>query len=638
VEHITKSPPGPVSRASGMEPSLGHLLRRANRLVQTTLEARFEAADISFTQWVTLDLIGRAGSIATADLAAAMNVTSSALIRLTGGLEARRLLTRHREGNDQRAVRLTLTPAGQAKLDETRPVAVERWRTSLDGVSASDAAHLVALLHKLNTTIERNALDGRLAAGGRFMKKTALAMLVASLLSGCASLSHVKPQVAQIEAPALGLGTQSPMVGSDWWTAYHDPQLDRLVQMGLADNPSLATALARVRQAAATVDIEQSGLLPHVDGAAQFDRYRIGDRFLPSPIGGHTENLGIAATDFSWDLDLFGRQHAAIRQAAASSRAAMLDVGAARLTLAVSIARTYIGLARAEQLIRVAEGYVQTRRRALGYAQSRLRNHLSSQFDIEQARTLSAQAEQARTQAVQQRDALVHGLAALAGQGAGFYARITPPTLHLDQAPKVPDGLAADLLGRRPDLLADQARIDEAIQGRQVARDAFYPNVTIAGLAGLTAAGVSKFFTGGAFSFSVGPAISLPIFEGGKLRAQYRGATADLDGVVAHYNNAVLSAVREAADAMTNVRSADCDLAEQGQVVRGLRETVRLDGVRTRTGLGSQLDAVDSGFRLLQAEEQLVDLQADTFDRRVQLVAALGGGFETSRAPASARP
>jgi NodT family efflux transporter outer membrane factor (OMF) lipoprotein len=455
--------------------------------------------------------------------------------------------------------------------------------------------------------------------------------IAAMLLAGCASVPKVQPQVAQVQEQSLGLGGETPAIDAAWWSAYGDPQLDRLVEAGLAGNPSLASALARVRLAQAQVETEHSGLLPHLSGSAQLDRGRIADKFLPPPVGGSDANIAIAVTNFSWDLDVFGRQHAAVRQAQASVQAAALDVAAARLTLSVSITQTYIGLTQADQLIRVADGFVQTRQRALGFAQSRVRNQLGSQFDIKQAETLLAQAEQARTQAEQQRDTLVHALAALIGRGADFYPQIAAPTLRLDQAPGVPDMLPADLLGRRPDLVAGQARIEAAVQGRKVAKDAFLPNISISGLAGLTAIGLGNFFTGGAFSYSVGPAVSLPIFQGGKLRAQYKGATADLDGAVADYDNAVVGAVREASDAITNVRSSDRDLAEQARVVQGLRDTVRLDEVRVRTGLGSQLDAIDSGFRLLQAEQQLVDMQADALTRRVQLVAALGGGFDPSK-------
>ena len=296
--------------------------------------------------------------------------------------------------------------------------------------------------------------------------------------------------------------------------------------------------------------------------------------------------------------------------------------------LATSIAANYVGVAQADRQIAVADGFVRTRQQALGFVQSRIRNQLSSRFDEETARTLLAEARQAKVRAERQRELLVHALAALAGRGADFYPSIAAPTLALDRPPVVPDRLPADLLGRRPDLLAGQARIDASVAGLRVARDDFLPNINISALAGLASIGIGGLFTSGAAQYGGGPAISLPIFESGKLKAQYRGATADLDRAVADYDDAVLGAVRESADALTQLRSTDADLARQAEVVAGLRETVRLDQVRTATGLGSQLDSINSGFRLLEAEQALVGLQGDALTRRVQLIAALGGGFE----------
>jgi NodT family efflux transporter outer membrane factor (OMF) lipoprotein len=470
-------------------------------------------------------------------------------------------------------------------------------------------------------------------------RRLAFPAVAAMLLAGCAAVPHDPPQVAQVQEGAIGLDHATATVNADWWTAFGDPQLDRLVAMGLAGNPSLEGALARVRAAQAVVAAEHAGLLPQVKGSAQVSRARIGDKLLPPPVGGSTANIALGTASLGWDLDIFGRQRAVVHRASATADAARFDVAEARLALSVSIAQSYVGLARATRLMQVADGFVQTRQQALGFAQSRVKNHLSSEFDLRQAETLLAQAQQALTQAVQQRDILVHALTALVGRGADFYPEIAAPTLVLDHAPVVPELLPADLLGRRPDLLAGQARIDATAEGRKAARAAFLPDINISALAGLASVGLGNFFTGGAGAFSVGPALSLPIFEGGRLSAQYRGATADLDAAVADYDDSVLGAVREAADAITNVRSADETLAEQDRVVHGLRETVRLDQVRVRTGLGSQLDAIDSGFRLLQAEQDLVGLQADALDRRIQLVAALGGGFDPTRplpaAPAS---
>ena len=335
--------------------------------------------------------------------------------------------------------------------------------------------------------------------------------------------------------------------------------------------------------------------------------------------------------NLSWNLDLFGREKAMVAGARASAQAARLDMAAARLAISASIAQTYVGLARADRLIDVANGFVTTRQQALRYVQSRLEHQLASQFELRQAETLLAEAEQARSRAESQRDLLIHALAALAGRGADFYPQVTAPTLALDTPPTVPELLPADLLGRRPDLLAGQARIDAAAAGRQVARTDFLPNVNIQALAGFAALGLGNFFNLGARTYGAGPAIHVPIFEGGKLKAQYRGATADLDAAVAGYNEAVLGAVHDASDALTLVRTADKDLGDQRRIVAGLRETARLDQVRVSTGLGSRLDTIESGFRLLEAEQSLAGLQADALTRRIQLIAALGGGFDPTQ-------
>lgn len=465
-----------------------------------------------------------------------------------------------------------------------------------------------------------------------------LPALAALLLAGCAAVPRSPPQVAQLQAAGLGLDTRSATIDADWWTGFGDPQLDRLIAAGLAGSPTLETALARLRSAQAAASEQHAALLPQVSADGQLLGERFSERYIiPPPYGGTTQWVPTAQLNLGWDLDLFGRQRALLAQSRAQAEAARLDVAAARLTLSTGIAQTYVGLARAERQVQVADRFVGTRRQALAYTQAQFRSQLASQFDLRTTETLLAEAERARVLASSQRDLLVHALARLVGRGADFYATLAPPRLALDRAPLVPAVLPADLLGRRPDLLAGQARIDAALAGRKVARADFLPDVNLQGLAGLAAIGLGPFFGPAAANLGGGAAIHVPIFEGGRLRARLRGATADLDRAVADYDAAVLDAVRGSADALTQVRAADQDLADQGQVVAGLRDTVRLNQVRVTSGLGSRLDAIDSGFRLLEAEQTLVELQADTLTRRIQLIAALGGGFDTTGIVASAR-
>ena len=462
------------------------------------------------------------------------------------------------------------------------------------------------------------------------MKLRTIAVLApaALLLSACIAVPDAAQQVAQSGADQLGLATQSAAISERWWESFDDPQLGRLIGEGLKSNPNLEAALARVRAADATISAQQAAELPQVSADGQvLDQRFSGTYIIPPPYAGTTRWIPTVQSNLDWDLDLFGRQKAIVAMARSDAEATGLDAAEARLIIATSIAQTYIGLVREQQLIRVTHGFVQTRENALALIRSKAKYSLASEFDQRTAETLLAEAQQAELRASEQRDLLIHGLAALAGRGADFYPTISAPTLALDKRPLVPDTLPADLLGRRPDLLAGQARIDAAVSGEKVARTDFLPNVDLRALAGLASIGFGNFFSAGAATYGGGVAIHVPIFEGGRLRAQYRRASADLDVAVASYNDAVLRAVHESADALTRVRSNDSDVAQQERIVAGLRDTVRLDAVRTSTGLGSKLDAIDSGFRLLEAEQERVNLQAEGLTRRVQLIAALGGGF-----------
>jgi NodT family efflux transporter outer membrane factor (OMF) lipoprotein len=456
---------------------------------------------------------------------------------------------------------------------------------------------------------------------------TSMCLAVAAL-AGCAAIPDGMPHSSPVQAATLGLARESASIDAQWWKSFGDPQLDRLVDTALSGNPTLDAALARVRAADSMVDVQHAAELPQVDAEGQALSQRFSNRYLiPPPYRGTVQQTGTLQTNLSWDLDLFGRQKAAVARARSDASQARLDADAARMTISSSVAQAYVSLVRANRQVDVAKGFVETRRQALGYVKSRVSNQLAGQIELRTAETLLAQAQQAQVRAEAQREQLVHALSALVGHGADFYGNVTMPSLDLNTRPVVPDLLPGNLLGRRADLLAGQARIESATAGLQIARADFLPDVNLQALAGFASIGLGGFLSSDALTYGAGAAIHIPIFEGGRLRARYRGATAELDVALAQYRSAVLGAVRDSADALTSIHAADAELVQQERVVSGLRDTVRLDQVRVSTGLGSNLDAIDSGFRLLEAEQALVDLQADALESRIQLIAALGGGY-----------
>lgn len=476
------------------------------------------------------------------------------------------------------------------------------------------------------------------ATGGAF---------VAILLASC--VPDINPKMHTLESTAIGLRGPdvAPMV--DWWRGLNDPQLDRIMSDALAGNPTLDDVLARLRLASAVIEAQDATLLPQIAIDAEEQRSKLSGAFtIPPPYAGSDRWVGSIQTGLSWTLDFAGKQHALISQAVNSADAAALDVAAARVALAGAVARTYVALTRAEEQMRIAQAFVHSREESLALAHTRSRNALDSDFDIRAAETLLAQAQQSLHKAEGERALMIHALAALAGRGADTYSGVTSPTLRFDTALPLPASLPANLLERRPDILAARARIGAASAGRLAARADFYPSVDLRAFLGVSSVAVSSLLTSRALTYGAGPAIHVPLFEGGQLDAQYKAATAGVDTATASYNALALRVVQEAADALSTIDSTAAEAADQRKILVGLAETVRLDEVRVHTGLGTQLDILASGDRLLRARQTQADLDAEGLTGRIQLLVAVGGDFnpatrikfaEDNRSPSTeARP
>jgi NodT family efflux transporter outer membrane factor (OMF) lipoprotein len=456
---------------------------------------------------------------------------------------------------------------------------------------------------------------------------SATALFLAALIAGCAP-SNVAPNVHIVESRALGLQGRDAAPAADWWLGLNDRQLDRIMSDALAGNPTLDEVLARLRLASAGVEAQKGELLPQIGIDAQEQPSRLSGAYeIPPPFAGTDRWVGVIQTNLSWTLDFAGKQHALIRQAKSSADAAALDTAAARVALSGAVAQTYVGLARAEEQIRIAEAFVRSRQDSLALAHTRSGNNLASDFEIRAAETLLAEAQQSLDKAKGDRALMTHALAALAGRGADAYPGVAAPTLRFDAALPLPASLPANLLERRPDLLAARARIEAASAGRAAARADFYPSVDLRAFLGVSSVNLAALLTSKALTYGVGPSVHVPVFEGGRLRAQYKAATADIDTATASYNALALRAVQEAADALSGIESNAAEAADQRRILGGLAEVVRLDEVRVRTGLGTQLDVLASGDRLLQGRQTQADLDAEGLTHRIQLLVSVGGDF-----------
>jgi NodT family efflux transporter outer membrane factor (OMF) lipoprotein len=457
-----------------------------------------------------------------------------------------------------------------------------------------------------------------------------LIVLSSLLLAACVDSPSTTPSEVALKPDALGLaGDATPKIGAEWWTAFNDTQLNTLVAQAISGSPTLASALARMRQAQSELSESRASTYPQVSFDAQELRERFSKTYIiPPPYGGTTQWFGTIQGNLSWDLDFWGLQSAMVDKARASANASALDAEAGRLALQGAVVKAYVQLASAYELADVAADAVRTRESVVTLTNTRFRNGLENAASQKQADAELSQAKEALTAANSNRDLAVHALAALIGRGADMYGAITPPTLNLETALPLPATLPADLLSRRADILAAQLRIDAAVSGREVARTAFYPDVNLVGLAGWASIGLSPLFSAAALNYGAGPAIHLPIFDAGKLRAEYADATAELDGSVADYNGAVVNAVKETADAMTQSRALESEMRDQRNAVASASAGFRIAQTRYRNGLSPQLNALDVEDTLIDARQEQALLDGQAASARVSLLLAVGGGFE----------
>jgi NodT family efflux transporter outer membrane factor (OMF) lipoprotein len=457
------------------------------------------------------------------------------------------------------------------------------------------------------------------------------ALLLASLvLAGCVLPPKESAHPDTLQNTRVGLnGAAVEPVPDGWWKSFDDSQLDGLIRAGLKDSPTLAEAQTRVADALAQSQIAQAKRLPsaNLDASALYQRAP-GNYLFPPPLAGHSFWMSQAGASLSWDLDFFGKQANAVHRAQELTHSAELDVENAKLLLGTAIALAYVELYRESALADIAERSAAQRENIVAITRRRVAAGVDTQLELRQADGQLPQAHVARDQARAAADQAVHELATLSGQGADAYTSIHRPVLNLDAALPVPTTLPVNLLARRPDVLSARLKIEAADSQRLSDRAAFYPDINLKALAGIGAFGLSNLVQGSASGYGVGPLISLPLFDGGRLRAQYKSSEAQLDGAIDGYNDTVLHAVQQTADQLTRIDALARERVEQQETLEANEAAYKLAVERYRAGLASYLSVLNAETQVLTARQSMVDIIADQAVARVTLLLAIGGSFD----------
>jgi NodT family efflux transporter outer membrane factor (OMF) lipoprotein len=461
------------------------------------------------------------------------------------------------------------------------------------------------------------------------------ALAMALSLGACAS---IPPQNLAGPEPVQALATVQSFAapagewpGDNWWRAYGDAQLDALVEEALVGSPDMAMARARLDKAQAGVAQARASLLPTLQGQAEVaetkQSYNTGipPAFVPKGYNA----FGQVSLNFSWELDFWGKNRAAVAAAVSDRRASQADLAEARLVLSTAMAGAYADFSRLWAEHDVAERAVQSRQETLDLVQRRVTNGLDTHGELSQAQAGPAVAR-ADLAAIDEQIVLTRDrIAALMGAGPDRGLAIARPAPEALRAFGLPASLAADLVGRRPDLTAARWRAEAAARRIGVAKAQFYPDINLAGLIGYESLGLSQLFASGSGIGQVGPAVTLPIFEGGRLRANLRGARADYAEAVASYDQTLIQALTDVADTAASERALVARLKDSAEALAANEDAYRIARLRYEGGLSNYQSVLLAEDAVLLGRRAVVDLQARAFTLDVQLVRALGGGYRT---------
>ncbi len=436
------------------------------------------------------------------------------------------------------------------------------------------------------------------------------------------------------EAGAIAWKTAEPadtFARGEWWKLFADPALDDLVARSLAANQDLRAAAARVEQARAAAGLARSAYWPQIAANGLVVRERTSsttDVVAPDTLT-TTYRTPLTA---SWEIDLFGRVRHLSASARADAESSVATFESVRLALTSEVAATYFSLRALDQEVALVRDSVGLRRRARELAQARLANGTAAEFDVARAETELASTEAEAAALANRRAALQNALAVLLGAPApGFEL----PVIGGQQfaVPTVPVGLPASLLERRPDIAAAERALTSANERIGVAKAAFFPAISLTGSAGFASADVDGLFKADSRIWSIGPSLYLPIFQGGRNRANLARSRATYDEAVAVFRQRVLVGFREVQDALTATRLLAEQSTAQDRALVAARRAAVLAQTRYDAGLVSFLEVIDAQRTSLATERASTQLTALRLNTSVALIKALGGGWHV--APAS---
>jgi len=457
----------------------------------------------------------------------------------------------------------------------------------------------------------------------------AIGLATSLLLSGCANYSGIATHATLLQPTTLGLSDKADNTfpAQQWWLVFDDAKLNALMLSAINNNPNLKIVQSRMLAAQAMQDQADAIRYPQLSASAQTMRERLSEHSIyPPPLGGSTVTMGTTSLAAQWQIDWFGRERAALDAAIGQTRAAQADSQAAQVLLSASVAQQYFDLAHLQAQLLIKQSLLQQSEHHASLINQRVEAGLDNTLVQHVILADPPQILRELSQLSEKIDLSRHAIATLIGATPNTTAQLMAK-LPLNSQVAMPQEIPADLLGHRPDIVASRWRVDSELQGVQVAKAAFYPNINLSAFAGFESLNLSQWINSSSRTLGIGPAISLPIFDAGRLRAQMKGQTLKADVAIETYNATLLNALREVADKLTSGRAIKTQLSEQNIALMQLNHAHELAVSRYKAELSNYITVLISENNLLQQQAIIVDLNARAANETVGLMLALGGGY-----------
>jgi multidrug efflux system outer membrane protein len=470
-------------------------------------------------------------------------------------------------------------------------------------------------------------------------------VLPALLLAGCSTVgpNYRQPDVA---VPASYLETTRSTAAGDtqlasWWRGFNDGQLSALIERALGQNLDIEAATARIQEARALERVAGAGASPQLDAQAQVTRQRISENAIPAPPGGGAPvsggGFGLPGSEFttwrvgfdaSWEIDLFGRNVREREAAGARTAAAVWNSRDTEVVVAAEVASAYLRLRVLQARIANAEAELERLARFERLIDARTRGGLVTGQDLEQQRSERAAAAAAIPALRAQARVEIHALGVLVGSAPDALAIELAASAPTPSPPAIPAGLPSDLLRRRPDIRAAERELAAATADIGIAVADLYPRLSLTATPALVSTALGKLLEWGSRSFTAGPSIDWPLFDGGRRRANVEVRNARQSQALVAYRKAVLTSLQDVEDALSHLQGDHDQLAKLDEALGAAARAEEIARTRYRGGLVTLSDVLQAQARRLSLEEQMIETRGALARDTVALVKALGGGWQ----------